>query len=855
MHITIPNLSLVVLIGPSGSGKSTFARRHFQPTEVLSSDFCRGLVADDENDQAATADAFELLHFVAGKRLKAGKLTVIDATSVQPESRQPLVALAKAHDVLPVAIVLNLSERMCHERNAGRADRQFGPHVIRNQVAQLRRSLKHLSREGFRKVFVLSDPAEVDAATVERQRVWNDLRHECGPFDIVGDVHGCADELLELLATLGYEAAPGGSYVSPAGRKLIFLGDLVDRGPKSPEVVRLVMDSVKAGSALCVPGNHDVKFMRHVWGKKVSITHGFAESIEQFAGYETHFHGFSRVAADFVDSLVSHYVLDGGKLVVAHAGMKAEYQGRTSGRVREFAMYGETTGETDEFGLPVRLNWAADYRGRAMVVYGHTPVPEPEWLNHTICIDTGCVFGGKLTALRYPERELVSVPARRVYCEPVRPLAPPVPASLSAQQAVDDVLDIADCLGKRLIETRLCGRVTIRAEQSAAALEVMSRFAANPKWLIYLPPTMSPCDTANDGPWLEHPEQVFAYFRETGVAQVVCQEKHMGSRAVVIVCRDEQAARRRFGVVEESSGIVYTRTGRRFFDDASVEGALLDRVRHAMTTAGWWERFSSDWFCLDCELMPWSAKAQELLKQQYAAVGAAAEASLRESTALLESTAAARTDLPADALAPLAEHFRARRYCIAPYRDAYGHYCWPVQTVDDLRLAPFHLLAAEAQVFTHHDHAWHMHTLAELAGSGDPVLMATRHLPVNLDDPASAGAATRWWEEHTAAGGEGLVVKPLEWIVRSSKGLVQPAMKCRGREYLRIIYGPEYTLPQHLARLRKRSTGAKRSLAAREFALGLEALERFVRREPLRRVHECVFGVLALESEPVDPRL
>jgi protein phosphatase len=855
MHITIPNLSLVVLIGPSGSGKSTFARQHFQPTEVLSSDFCRGLVSDDENDQAATGDAFEVLHFVAAKRLRAGKLTVIDATNVQPESRQPLVALAKAHDVLPVAIVLNLPERLCHDRNAGRADRSFGPHVIRNQISQLRRSLKHLSREGFRKVFVLNDPAEVSAATLERQPVWNDLRHERGPFDIIGDVHGCADELEELLGRLGYDAAPGGSYVSPAGRKLVFLGDLVDRGPKSPEVVRLVMESVRAGTALCVPGNHDVKFMRHTWGKKVAITHGLAESIEQFTRYESHYHGFARVAAEFIDSLVSHYVLDGGNLVVAHAGMKAEYQGRTSGRVREFALYGETTGETDEFGLPVRLDWAADYRGRAMVVYGHTPVPEPEWLNHTINIDTGCVFGGRLTALRYPERELVSVPARQVYCEPVRPLVPPQPAAVSAQQAVDDVLDVADCLGKRLIETRLAGRVTIRAEQSAAALEVMSRFAANPKWLIYLPPTMSPCETAAEGRFLEHPEQVLAYYREAGVECVICQEKHMGSRAVVIVCRDDDAMRRRFGVTGEGSGIIYTRTGRRFFDDSGVESRMLDLVRQAATRAGWWERFTTDWLCLDCELMPWSAKAQELLRQQYAAVGVAAEAGLRETETVLELAAMTRTDLPADVLGALMCEFRSRRECVGPYRDVYARYCWPVRSVEDLRLAPFHLLAAEGQDFTHQDHAWHMQTLGELAGSESPVMMATRHLAVELNDAEACTDAVRWWEELTAAGGEGMVVKPLEWIVKNGKGLVQPAIKCRGREYLRIIYGPEYTLPQHLGRLRNRSTRAKRSLAVREFALGLEALQRFIHREPLRRVHECVFGVLALESEPVDPRL
>jgi protein phosphatase len=272
-----------------------------------------------------------------------------------------------------------------------------------------------------------------------------------------------------------------------------------------------------------------------------------------------------------------------------------------------------------------------------------------------------------------------------------------------------------------------------------------------------------------------------------------------------------------------------------------MENALLDELATAMTASGWWDRFQSDWFCLDCELMPWSAKAQELLKHQYAAVGAAGQASLQEAAALLENSA------------ELCAALREREGCVARYRDAYARYCWPVASAADLRLAPFHLLAAEGQAFTHQDHLWHMQTLTELAKS--PIIQATRHLLVDLGDAASVQATTRWWEELTAAGGEGMVVKPREWIVQGPKGLVQPAMKCRGREYLRIIYGPEYTLSENIARLRKRSTGAKRSLASREFALGLEALERFVRREPLRRVHECVFGVLALESEPVDPRL
>src|SRR3954468_11553819 len=423
MKLTIPELALVTLVGVSGSGKSTFARKHFKPTEILSSDACRGLVSDDENSQAATKDAFEVLHFIARKRLAAAKLTVVDATNVQPESRKSLVEIAREFHCLPVAIVLDVPERVAHDRNKTRADRDFGPHVIRQQAQQLHRSLRGLEREGFRHVHVLKSLEEIEAAIIERQPLWNNLKHEHGPFDIIGDVHGCFDELADLLRGLGH-AVDEASFTLQAsnGRKVVFVGDLVDRGPKIPQVLKLVMNAVANGTALCVPGNHDVKLMRKLRGRDVQITHGLAESLAQLANEPE---DFRKRVAEFIDDLVSHYVLDDGKLVVAHAGMKESMQGRGSGAVREFALYGETTGETDEFGLPIRFNWAAEYRGSATVVYGHTPVPEPEWLNRTINIDTGCVFGGKLTALRYPERELVSVPSKETYAVPARPFIAP----------------------------------------------------------------------------------------------------------------------------------------------------------------------------------------------------------------------------------------------------------------------------------------------------------------------------------------------------------------------------------------------------------------------------------------------
>jgi protein phosphatase len=838
--LQVPQLSLVVLIGPSGAGKSTFALRHFKPSEVLSSDRCRGLVADDEGDMAATDDAFAVLHLIAGRRLARGLLTVVDATNVQREARAPLVALAREHHALPVAIVLDVPERLCQERNRDRSNRDFGPHVVRNQIRQLHRS-RHLGKEGFRHVHTLTSAEEIDAVTIERQPLWNDRRGEHGPFDIIGDVHGCGDELEALLGKLGYRI-DGGVVTPPAGRKALFLGDLVDRGPRVPDVLRLVMGMVTAGTALCVPGNHEVKLLRKLRGRDVNLTHGLAESLAQL---ERESPDFVARVADFIDGLVSHYVLDDGKLVVAHAGLPAPMQGRGSSRVRDFALYGDTTGETDDYGLPVRYPWAEDYRGKALVVYGHTPVPEPEWLNRTICIDTGCVFGGSLTALRYPEKELVAVPALATYYQPVRPLqADPSPA-LSAQHQHDDLLDLDDVVGKRAIQTRLAGAVTVRPEQAAVALEVMSRFAINPKWLIHLPPTMSPAETSPLPGLLEHPAEAFAYYRDHGIPRVICQEKHMGSRAVLVVCRDTETAARRFGVEGEGAGACYTRTGRRFFADPVLETGVIDIVRRACDGAGLWDRLQTDWICLDAELMPWSVKAQDLLRTQYAAVGAAATAALAE----------ARQVLAGGAAPELATRLERRAEAAARYGEAYARYCWEVRTPDELRLAPFHLLASEGRVHTDRDHLWHLAVAADLTGAGGPVLHPTRLLVVDLTDPASQQAGIAWWEALTAAGGEGMVVKPLSFLARGTRGLVQPALKCRGPEYLRIIYGPEYSLPENLERLRSRGLRAKRALAHRELALGVEALERFVRREPLRRVHECVFAVLALESDPIDPRL
>ncbi|WP_079198348.1 polynucleotide kinase-phosphatase [Streptomyces sp. CB03911] len=850
--LPVTDVSLVVLVGTSGAGKSSFARKHFLPTQVVSSDFCRGLIADDENDQSASAEAFGLLHHIVGKRLAGGRLTVVDATNVQPEARRQLIKIARDHDVLPIAIVLDVPPGVCAERNRTRPDRQLPPHVVPRQNRELRRSLRGLEREGFRKVHILRGEAEVDAAEIVTEKRYNDLRHLTGPFDIVGDVHGCRSELETLLTRLGYtvgrdaEGRPVDA-THPEGRTAVFVGDLVDRGPDTPGVLRLVMGMVGAGHAVCVPGNHENKLGRAMDGRNVTVSHGLQESLDQLAAEPEEFRQEVRA---FMRDLVSHYLLDGGRLVVCHAGLPEKYHGRTSGRVRSHALYGDTTGETDEYGLPVRYPWAEEYRGKALVVYGHTPVLVPSFVNNTICLDTGCVFGGSLTALRYPERELVSVEAEQEWYAPARPLTTDTPEPHEGRP-----LDLADVAGRRVVETSLHGRVSVREENAAAALEVMSRFALDPRLLAYLPPTMAPSATSRRPGYLEHPEEAFSSYRAEGVQHVICEEKHMGSRAVVLVARDDTALEKRFGIA--GPGAIWTRTGRAFLSDDAVTGAVLERVRGAAEKAGLFDELETGWLLLDAELMPWSLKALELLRRQYAAVGAAAGAALPTVLAALEQAAGRGLDL-----GELTERQRRRAADAEAFVAAYRRYCWPTEGLAGIRLAPFQVLAAEGANLAVRPHDEHLGWIDRLVAADDhevPLLRGTGRLLVDTSDERSVEAGIAWWEELTGAGGEGMVVKPLSSLARGRAGegrpggLVQPGVKVRGREYLRIIYGPDYT--EYLDQLRQRFLGHKRSLALREYALGLEALDRLAAGEPLWRVHEPVFAVLALESEPVDPRL
>lgn len=851
MKLEIPDPSLVLMIAPSGAGKSTFARAHFGPHEVLSSDALRGWVSNDETNQEASHDAFAVLNTILDRRLARGLLTVVDATNVQPDARKPLIALARKHHVFVSAIVLELDVDTCVERNKSRPDRSFGARVVRGQHERMKQSLRHLDDEGVRYVHRLQGVEQIAQAEIIRERLRCDLRDRSGPFDLIGDVHGCADELLALLDVLGYEVEGEGldAVVRPhaEGRTLLFLGDVIDRGPRIADTLALVLNSVARGSALCVLGNHEAKLSKKLAGREVNVTHGLAQTLAALDAAPPAFR--ARVRAG-LDALQSHYVLAGGRLVAAHAGLRQEMQGRASRAARDFALYGETHGETDEFGLPVRFDWAANYRGKSLVAYGHTPVERAEFRNETICLDTGCVYGGALTALRWPERELRSVPARAQYVAPHRPIATAASSDVRPTLDARDRLDLTAIIGGIHIESEVVRTVSVQPSLVASAIEHVSRFCVDPRWLLYVPPTMAPVETSTVEGYLERPEEALRYYESQGVAEVVFEEKHMGSRAVVLVCKDQGAMARRFGHSNAHGGVIVTRNGRAFFNDERVEADLILRTQKAIADAGLWDELASDWVLLDCELLPWNEKAKELLRLQYAPAGSAGLAHTRAARDALDRALARGAPVQA-----LRERTAERESMVREYIDAYRRYCWTVSGAADLRLAPFHVLASEGAAHVDRDHRWHLAQCDRLADRAPNTFTATGRRFVQLASEDDRRQAIDWWIERTSAGAEGCVVKPIGFITRGPKGVIQPAMKVRGREYLRIIYGPEYTAEPNLARLRVRGTGTKRSLALREFAVGVEGLRRLARNESLARVHVCAVAALALESEPTDPRL
>ena len=419
MITNVPDPSLILMIGVAGSGKSTFAKRHFKETQVLSSDFFRGMISDDPGNQTVNSETFAILERLARVRLSRGLLTVIDATNLQKSSRDNFIRLGKKFHIPRVAILLDVPLEECIRRDKKRT-RMAGEEVIKRQYLQFEETSREVKNERFRRIIHLEGQNLIDNVVINPEPPRSMLVHEKGPFDIIGDVHGCYQEMVKLLKLAGYQVKSETEVIPPPGRKAIFLGDLVDRGPMIMQVLRLVMSMQKKGNALCLLGNHDWKLLRALRGNKVQVKHGLEDSLEQLKNEDD---SFREEVKNFLEGLTTHYVLDDGKLVVAHGGLKESMHGRDSRGVHAFALYGDVTGRTDSYGLPIRGDWTSGYRGNARVIYGHVAVKSARWQNNTIDIDTGCVYGGSLTSIKYPEMEILSVKAEKTYYHRPAPLS------------------------------------------------------------------------------------------------------------------------------------------------------------------------------------------------------------------------------------------------------------------------------------------------------------------------------------------------------------------------------------------------------------------------------------------------
>ncbi len=850
MEIKIPDFALVLLIGPSGSGKTHFANNFFASAEILSQQQFQDMLSDDGSDENLHGEALKLMYQAIELRLKYRKTCVVDAELLTQESRKELRRLFRKYHAKVISIVFTANAKICLERNASRPDSDSRTQLVRSQIGRMERIPKELEEEGFKTRFLVG-PENEDLHVV-RTRMRSDFRHEQGPFDIVGDVHGCFEELVKLLQELGYvveqvesklEIGPNYVVSAPHGRRIVFVGDLCDRGPESPRVLRLVMDMVNSKIAFCVPGNHDDKLLRMLSGNKVQLRHGLEKTMAQLEGVNVQ---FLDEVKSFIVRLSSHLELDGGSLVVAHAGLKASMHGRSSGEVHAFCLYGETTGETDEFGLPVRHNWAGEYEGNALVVYGHTPVPEPIWQKNTVNIDTGCVFGGKLTALRYPERQIVSVNPPETYSQPLRPLH--WNNQFTQVEKIDPSISI-DLVGSRaLVSTRHGYHLSLQEHQVATVMQLLTLESVPAKWLIYLPATISPPTSSNLPGTLEHPAQAFDYYRKKNLIQVAAWACPVGTRVVVVLCRNDAVAQKRFHFVGDSLGTVYTRTGRPFFKEKDENQHLIQKLVKGMELAEVWDTLKTDWLCFEAIISPLSQFAIDFESEIYSPVVGAGHDFLNLASEKLQK--AAERGIGVLETQPWIENQRAALEAfLVTSHHMHG---------DHSRKMTIHLtrlIATEGAVHLEKPMLLQQEMLKLIATAAPNTLFVIERRLIDLDSDTQMRETSAWWESLNDQPMEGIVFEPNQIVNEKGVELMQAMIKVRTREYLRLLYGPSYDAPESLAVWRERNLRLKRETAVREYSLGVEAISRFVERQSWEQVYQCIFALLGLEIMGNDIRL
>lgn len=865
MGIVLPYAGIVLLVGTSNSGKSTFLKKLIEnkqilPSEVVSSDDFRILVSDsdfidwtqkprDESDslynqyQKISEEAFSLMDLTIEKRCKLNKLTFVDATNLFSEDRKKYITIARKHHVPIVAIVMDVEQDVLLERDKIR-DTPRGKQKINQQYQTFKRERRFIKKEGYLATyFILNNTDYIEIIRKSNNPIEIEVKNG---IDIIGDIHGCYQEFLKLLVKLGYEINEKGYYVHPAGRKFLSLGDIMSRGPKSLETMQFFLRHVKKGLAYMIDSNHGWKIARWLEGKKVTLNHGDELVEEEFKHFkeqygEEHTLELKQSLKELLLNAPSHYILTKNHvptLVCTHAGIKDEFIGKQSIDISDFCRYGDVDG-FDEEGKPIRRDWSIHHKSNILIVWGHDPKPKPLIINNTINIDQGVVFGGELTAIRYPEKEYVSVQALENYSDgKSNPLK-----ELDRNRL--NTPNIAKFLNGYSVLTDELGEIHIPKEYVIPSIDTVSHFTVPIEELIYIPPTMSPTPSPSTlVDYLEHPKEVIDYYRGMGIDKMIAEKKHMGSRGILLVFKNEAVALKYIG--RETLGVINTRNGRTFFQK-EIEHEILQRINKGLTDNDYYQTYNTDFVLLDAEIMPWNLKAKELINSQYAHVAESAILDRSLLRAKLEKVEKINKEL---------ENWLAEYVTLLDnahvFKEVFQKYCWDIEDINQIQIAPFHVLAHSKETFFHKPHTWHMEMNRQFAKM---IKLFVETEFMLIEDTSSEVEVIKWWETITRDGHEGIVIKPETFISKSKGKLVQPAIKVRGRKYLNIIYGMDYLLPENLVRLKKRNVAKKQKLALKEFALGVEGIKRFVNGESIERVHECVLGTLAMESDSVDPRL
>jgi polynucleotide kinase-phosphatase len=865
-EIQLPYAGIVLLVGPSNSGKTTLLKNWInqgilKSSEVVSSDQFRLLIGDtdfiewgsrpkDEADvlqntyQQLSQKAFEAMDSIIETRASLNKLTIVDATHLYSDDRMKYIEMARRHHVPSVAIVLDIPTDILMERDENR-DNPRGKKRVKQQAQTFAKNKRYIKKEGFRYQYLLKHN---EIQEIQLKRNLNPIEIEIkNGIDFIGDVHACFDELLELLNSLGYTPNNEGLYTHPDGRKFVSVGDVMSRGPKSIESMIFFKKHVYAGIAYMIDSNHGWKIARWLDGRNVTLSHGDENVAEEFNHYESMYgeektNILKEELKNFLLRAPSHYIFKKNGIrvaVAAHAGIKDEYIGKQSYAVSDFCRYGDTDNST-EHEKPVRKDWFTGHQSKELIIWGHDPKVQPLVINNTINIDQGAVFGGSLTAFRYPEKGFVTVKAKQDY-------SGMTDNPLSAWKAIRlNPPNIGRFINGYSVLTEQHGEVKVQGGVVKSAIDSISHFTVPIEELIYIPPTMSPTpEPSKLEDYLEHPSEAFDYYYSNGIETMVVEKKHMGSRGVLLLFKDKESGEKYVG--RPTLGTIYTRNGRSFFSQGT-QAEILEKLNRDLTENGYFKKYNTDFVLLDAEILPWNLKADELISSQYAHVAEAAIMDRTKLKEMLESVLKHSRDVESWIF-----EASKRLQNALTFKEVFEKYCWNTNGLQGIQIAPFHLLAHSQETFFNMPHSWHMELNKEFSTLSD-LFIETEYRIVS--DEESKKEAIRWWVEMTEEGHEGFVVKPETFISKNNKGkLLQPAIKVRGRKYLHIIYGMDYLLPENLKRLKQRNVGKKQRHALMEFALGIEGINRFVKEDSIERIHECVLATLALEAEPIDPRL